>query len=128
MLPQRITFQHPPSRANSFPHRLFRTLCRFQKAQLLWNQANPNSFSKTPGVGIPNSTAGRPEQSARNAKRLPASTFRMNTCKSVSKQTTLSTFRMNTYEIPGGGGRHSRSRLTPVLFRRSQREEVLRAL
>ena len=24
--------------------------------------------------------------------------FRMNTCKSVSKQTTLSTFRMNTYE------------------------------
>src|SRR5882757_9801335 len=30
-------------------------------------------------------------------------TFRMNTCKSVSKQKTLSPFRMNTYEKPGGG-------------------------
>ena len=32
------------------------------------------------------------------------STFRMNTCKSVSKQRTLSTSRMNTYEKTGGGG------------------------
>jgi len=31
--------------------------------------------------------------------------FRMNTCKSVSKQTTLTPFRMNTYEKQGGGGR-----------------------
>src|SRR6266849_8434232 len=31
-------------------------------------------------------------------------TFRINTCKSVSKQTTLTTFRMNTYEKPGEGG------------------------
>src|SRR5713226_1120047 len=30
--------------------------------------------------------------------------FRINTCKSVSKQTTLSTFRINTYEKPGEGG------------------------
>jgi len=30
--------------------------------------------------------------------------FRINTCKSVSKQTTLTSFRMNTYEKPGGGG------------------------
>ena len=30
--------------------------------------------------------------------------FRMNTCKSVSKQRTLSTFRMNTYEKTRGGG------------------------
>jgi hypothetical protein len=30
--------------------------------------------------------------------------FRINTCKSVSKQTTLTPFRMNTYEKPGGGG------------------------
>src|SRR5260370_12810782 len=32
------------------------------------------------------------------------SPFRMNTCKSVSKQRTLTTFRMNTYEKQGGGG------------------------
>jgi hypothetical protein len=29
--------------------------------------------------------------------------FRINTCKSVSKQTTLTLFRMNTYEKHGGG-------------------------
>jgi hypothetical protein len=34
----------------------------------------------------------------------PINTFRMNTCKSVSKQRTLSPSRMNTYTKPGGGG------------------------
>src|SRR5713101_5376019 len=29
--------------------------------------------------------------------------FKINTCKSVSKQTTLTSFRMNTYEKTGGG-------------------------
>src|SRR6266852_9953486 len=38
----------------------------------------------------------------RNA--TPVSPFRMNTCKSVSKQRTLTTFRMNTYEKRGEGG------------------------
>jgi hypothetical protein len=33
------------------------------------------------------------------------SPFRINTCKSVSKQTTLSTFRINIYEKRGEGGR-----------------------
>src|SRR2546425_5946222 len=31
--------------------------------------------------------------------------FRINTCKSVSKQTTLTSFRINTYEKQGEGGR-----------------------
>ncbi len=34
----------------------------------------------------------------------PISPFRMNTCKSVSKQSTLTPFRMNTYAKPGGEG------------------------
>src|SRR5712691_4408748 len=34
----------------------------------------------------------------------PLSTFRINTCKSVSKQRTLTSFRMNTCEKGGGGG------------------------
>src|SRR5713101_8073835 len=38
------------------------------------------------------------------AKRHASKPFRMNTCKSVSKQRTLTTFRINTYEKPGGGG------------------------
>src|ERR1700732_1564865 len=46
----------------------------------------------------------------------PISLFRMNTCKSVSKQRTLSTFRMNTYAKPGGGGlpRQTQSRFAPA--------------
>src|SRR5258708_1671156 len=39
---------------------------------------------------------------------LPRATysFRINTCKSVSKQMTLTPFRMNTYEKQGEGGTH----------------------
>src|SRR6266403_3952775 len=37
---------------------------------------------------------------------LPLTPFRINTCKSVSKQRTLTTFRMNTYEKQGEGGTH----------------------
>jgi hypothetical protein len=33
----------------------------------------------------------------------PLTTFRINTCKSVTKQTTLTIFRMNTYVKTGGG-------------------------
>ena len=36
--------------------------------------------------------------------RIPLTPFRMNTCRSVSKQRTLTTFRMNTYAKTGGGG------------------------
>src|ERR1700682_1175497 len=36
--------------------------------------------------------------------RPPLTTFRINTCKSVSKQRTLTPFRMNTYEKHRGGG------------------------
>jgi len=38
------------------------------------------------------------------APAAPLSTFRMNTCKSVSKQRTLSPSRMNTYAKTGGRG------------------------
>ena len=39
-----------------------------------------------------------------------ATPFRINTSKSVSKQTTLTLFRMNTYEKTGGRGRESPNR------------------
>jgi len=84
---------------------LLQTLCRRQNTQLLWNQANPNSFAKTPEVGVPRfsfqpRTAHYPPLTTHSL----LSTFRMNTCKSVSKQSTLTTFRMNTYAKRGGGG------------------------
>src|SRR6202163_4039882 len=42
-----------------------------------------------------------------SARAIPLSTFRMNTCKSVSKQRTLSPSRMNTYAKTGGRGTHT---------------------
>ena len=45
------------SSLNSRPVNLLRPLYRRQKSQLLWNQANPASFCKTPGVGVPPQTS-----------------------------------------------------------------------
>src|SRR5229473_1827552 len=39
-----------------------------------------------------------------DAKRHASKPFRISTCESVSKQSTLNTFRINTYEKQGGGG------------------------
>ena len=41
---------------------------------------------------------------SRRSVCAPLSTFRINTCKSVSKQRTLTPFRMNSCEKPRGGG------------------------
>jgi hypothetical protein len=49
------------------------------------------------------------------------SPFRMNTCKSVSKQTTLIPFRMNTYEKQAGWG-------VSLLTRFPIRKSVLRSI
>ncbi len=51
----------------------------------------------------------------------PSKPFRMNTCKSVSKQRTLTPFRMNTYEKMGGGG-------VLLLTRNPTRIPVLRSI
>src|SRR5260370_39483401 len=40
----------------------------------------------------------------KNTETATLTTFRINTCKSVSKQRTLTIFRMNTYAKQGGGG------------------------
>jgi hypothetical protein len=76
---------------------LLQTLLHSQSRQPLWNQVNPNSFAKTPGVGVSRFPSQPP------TAHSPLTTFRMNTCKSVSKQSTLTTFRMNTYEKQGEG-------------------------
>jgi hypothetical protein len=106
------------SSLNPHPFTLLRTLGRRQKRQLLWNQPNPNSFCKipgveypecnygTPGVGVspslmPLCLCGNPDLSprAKDCKNTETATaFRINTCKSVSKQTTLTSFRINTCE------------------------------
>jgi hypothetical protein len=56
---------------------LLQTLCRSQRSQLLWNQANPNSFAKTPGVGC---TSQEPSSRISNLQTLRSRPV----CKSVT--------------------------------------------
>src|ERR1700687_514693 len=119
---------------NSRPVNLLQPLSSLFAAAVLCFQQLAASFHKTPGWGVPRRnlrdlcvSLPRSPRASRGALRGALSfvfalvcsswrllrptptTFRINTCKSVSKQTTLTTFRMNTYEKTGGGGtRHFR--------------------
>jgi hypothetical protein len=151
-----LCYPLPRDNPNSRPLNHLQPLSPRQKSQLLWNQANPASFSKIPGWGgYPERNYGTPGvgytltsrpcgisnpcpllcvTSAPGAcpdpvgaslypacpefrgeprgERYPgsahclvkgATTCRINTCKSVSKQMTLTPFRITTYEKPRGG-------------------------
>ena len=107
---------------NSRPVNLLQALSSLCAAPVLCFQQLAASFPKTPGWGVPlrnlrdlcASPSGRRVSAlsfvfalVRSSWRFlcpPLSTFRMNTCKSVSKQSTLTTFRMNTYAKQGEGG------------------------
>src|SRR5258707_12765141 len=96
------------STPNYRPVNLLRPLHPLFATPVLCFQQLAASFPKTPGWGVARfpfqpPTAHCPLLTTRS----PLSTFRMNTCKSVSKQRTLTTFRMNTYakQGEGGGGR-----------------------
>jgi len=58
----------------------------------------------TPGVGCAERICGTPGRGQfQDASLVSASPFRINTCKSISKQTTFPSFRINTYEKQGEG-------------------------
>jgi hypothetical protein len=107
-----------PSGASSFLSitcRLLVSLCSLFGARFLCFQQVAASFAKMPGVGGTNAfsaSAFAPSASLRyplskglRRRQSCSSTnsFRINTCKSVSKQTTLTPFRINTCEKTGGG-------------------------
>ena len=52
-----LAYSSRQSSLNSRPFNLLQPLCSLQKSQLLWNQGNPASFCKTPGVGVPSQIA-----------------------------------------------------------------------
>ncbi len=60
----------------------------------------------------PQQSFARPIRSREGTETATLTTFRINTCKSVSKQSTLTLFRMNTYEKQGEGGTPADRRLT----------------
>jgi len=142
-----LSYSSPHDSPNSRPLNRLRPLSRRQKSQLLWNQANPASFSKSPGVGytltsrsceisklqplfsrpscnLVNTIVAEPVHLSPSlsplcsdlsalcvkpflafaGRQAPLTPFRINTCKSVSKQTTLTSFRITTYEKQGEGG------------------------
>ena len=70
----------------------------------LRQKSQPLSFQTLPH-SCPQNTRGGIGYSSPLAVRfsLPSNFPRINTYKSVSKQTTLTSFRMNTYEKPGEG-------------------------
>src|SRR6266852_6811829 len=55
-----------------------------------------------------------PNRSREGTETATLTTFRINTCKSVSKQSSLTLFRMNTYEKQGEGGTPADRRLTLI--------------
>ena len=101
---------HPP-RSKSFPCILLQPLCALFSSAALSFQSLAASFRKTPGWGYLRaasapSTPARPAGGSRLSPLSDRSSmlFRINTCKSVSKQRTLTTFRINTCEKQGEGG------------------------
>ena len=97
------------------------TLCRRENSQLPSFQAIPiyppwrdsclprlPRASRGSSRGLPSlpraSKRAQFAKGCKNTKPATLTTFRINTCKSVSKQMTLTSFRINTYKKTGGGG------------------------
>ena len=107
----RRNLSYPSRRPNPNPCLIKRLqpLCSLSPAPVLCFQQPAASFPKTPGVGVsPSGPAG--SSALTILLGIPDSLsifFRINTCKSVSKQRALTPFRINTYEKHSGGGRDS---------------------
>ncbi|SRR6266404_2475178 len=90
---------------NSFPDIPLRTLeislRSFSTSRPLFSIVCGLLLQITGGMGV--AAAGPPCTAHPSQITATATTFRINTCKSVSKQTTLSPFRMNTCEKTRGG-------------------------
>jgi hypothetical protein len=115
------------SSPNPRPFNSLQPLCPQFPTPVLCFQSLAASFPKIPGVGYPERIYGTPgwgvplrhlsdlcvsalsfavafAPRSRRFSCLPLSTFRINTCESVSKQMALTTFRINTYVKRGEGG------------------------
>ncbi len=65
------------------------------------------SYKNTGGGGtptLPRLPRAHLAKGCKNSETATLTTFRINTCKSVSKQRTLTPLRINTYKKPGEGG------------------------
>jgi hypothetical protein len=122
--PQSFDFS-PHSRnvnhAVSYSCRLFFSFCALFRTRVVCFQCLADSFYKNRGVGYlrdsseysvplyPESRRSVIQKTGGSTPNLhnsgaPINTFRINTCKSVSKQTTSTPFRINTCEKPRGRG------------------------
>ncbi len=72
------------------------------------------SYRNTGGGGtptLPRLPRAHLANGCKNSETATLTTFRINTCKSVSKQRTLTPLRINTYKKPGEGGTATLPRL-----------------
>ena len=115
-----LAYRSRHSSPKSRPFNLLRPLPSLFVAPVLCFQQLAASFGKTPGWGV-HTLCGNPclpslSRASRGASKGAhfatgckytepgiLTTFRINTCKSVSKQRTLTLSRMNTYKKPGEG-------------------------
>src|SRR6266851_9575101 len=80
------------------------------------NTRNGGATAAPVSASVPLWLGGNPDLSrlakgCKSTEITTLTTFRINTCKSVSKRRTLTTFRINTYKKPRGGGAPTRAPL-----------------
>jgi hypothetical protein len=123
------------------PH-IFNGLCTLDLSLRFFLGALP-LFSSVYGLFCKNTEVAYPLRQPRTATCSPyqwhldfsrslavlLSTFRINTCKSVSKQRTSTIFRINTCEKTGGGGYHlPQSRILPPYIGKKKEPATARGL
>src|SRR5258708_38210987 len=89
--------------------RLRQLLCRFSifRCRKRWSdpRASPTCrHLRSCPLAEPSALSYLESTHAKDSKFAPLTPFRINTCRSTSKQRTLTPFRMNTYEKQGGEG------------------------
>ena len=115
-----LAYPSHPSSPKSRSFNRLQPLCFLSAAPVLCFQQLAASFRKAPGWGV-DSLCGNPclpslprasgtsqgshlARGCKYAEPATVTTFRINTCKSVSKQRTLTLSRINTYKKTGEGG------------------------
>ena len=113
-----LSYPSRRSTPNYRPVNLLRPLHPLFATPVLCFQQLAASFPKTPGWGVARFPFQRPTAHCPLLiTHSPLTPFRINTCKSVSKQRTLTCFRINTYEKHREGeGEHQLHRRAAGFF------------
>src|SRR5712692_7279417 len=99
--------QHSSNRANSFPHTLFRTLCRRQKVNSFGIKQIQTLSTKHPGWGIPTESTKRTDGVSPKihcASVRPLSIFMLLVFMALQTPFRSTPFPFTSIQNPRGGG------------------------